>query len=165
MGLLQNEQVQKELQLTEEQKQKLQGLGREMRDNRGAMQAKVAEILQPSQVERLKQIRLQVGGPMAVLQPDVAKDIELTDEQRGKIKAIMEQGRAKAFGDLSPEQRREKMQQVRKEHAAKVLEVLTPQQREKLDTLKGPKFDLDMSKVRKPGQGAGRRADGPKPPQ
>jgi Spy/CpxP family protein refolding chaperone len=58
------------------------------------------------------------------------------------------------LADLSQEARREKFAEIRdetrklrEEAAKKALEVLTPQQREKLEKLKGEKFELDRSRM------------------
>jgi hypothetical protein len=113
--LLQNDKVQKDLQLVDEQKTKLkeaydvemtaeqerfsslQGLsGDEQRtklrelekQNKDKTQKKLGEILLPHQIERLKQINLQTEGPMALSNPDIIKALNITSEQQDKMKAL-----------------------------------------------------------------------------
>jgi Spy/CpxP family protein refolding chaperone len=113
-GLLRLEQVQKELKLTDEQKDKLRALHREVlrdmprkpadwqslspeeskalvkkRDEALANARKeLPKILKSDQFERLKQIRLQVEGVAALFNPDVANMLGITDEQRVKLDAV-----------------------------------------------------------------------------
>ena len=63
----------------------------------------------------------------------MAEQLNLTAEQKEKIKPILEAEREKMQGlrDLAPEQRREKMQEVRKDVEAKLKPILTPEQFEK----------------------------------
>ena len=46
------------------------------------MLKKLGEILLPKQLERLKQIQLQVEGAMALSNPDVVKALNITDDQQ-----------------------------------------------------------------------------------
>jgi len=49
-----------------------------------------AEVLKPEQVKRLKQIERQMAGVVyAFLDEEVAKELKLTDDQKGKIKGII----------------------------------------------------------------------------
>jgi hypothetical protein len=49
-----------------------------------------AEVLKPEQAKRLKQIERQMAGVVyAFLDEEVAKEMKLTDEQKGKIKGII----------------------------------------------------------------------------
>jgi Spy/CpxP family protein refolding chaperone len=162
--ILRAPEVQKDLKLTDDQKEKIQALSRE-RLGREEMEKKLQEILKPEQLERLKQIRLQMAGPMALASPEVVKALELNDEQKGKIKTLLDQSREKAreamqgARDLPADQRTamwEKVQQQRKETAAKVMEVLTPQQREKFEKMQGAKIELNFPARGPRGGGQGR---------
>jgi Spy/CpxP family protein refolding chaperone len=145
--LLRSEQIQKELKLTDEQKEKVKALAAEPRGNRQDMEKKIAEILKPEQVERLKQIRLQMGGAAALANREVVKALGLSDDQVAKLKAIQDAARAK-MQDVPREERRAKMAEMRKETMDKAIEVLTPPQREKYEKLKGAKIDIDFSALR-----------------
>ncbi len=130
--LLRAEAVQKELKLTDEQKELLRDVGEELREKmrslrdvdreqRAAEMQKIfrtAEemvdaILEPEQAERLNQIQLQAtlrfAGAGVFLRPDVAKKLGLTDEQKEKIEQIVQETRIdfRRMREMSPEQRRE----------------------------------------------------------
>ncbi len=163
--LLRLENVQADLQLTAEQKTKLEALGQEPRggrENRENREKQIAEILKPEQLERLKQIRIQIEPGMALHNnPEVAKALALTDEQKGKLRTLREEAREamrEAFQDgedLTPQERRAKGVEMRKEMLEKALGVLTPEQREKFEKMQGAKIELDFSSLRPPRGGRG----------
>jgi Spy/CpxP family protein refolding chaperone len=155
--LVQVEKVAADLKLTSDQKEKLKALPPPTRDNRADVEKQAAEILTPEQLERVKQIRLQLQGPVALASPEVAKALELTDEQRGKIQTVQQEAQAKmqearqGARDMTTEQRAEmmkKMQESRKETLEKILAVLTPEQKAKFEKMQGAKIELDMSALR-----------------
>jgi hypothetical protein len=116
MQLLQNPGVQKELKLSEEQIEKVNKIGQEMRakmkeafagfqdlsqeERREKMQEfqktmaaenkkALGEIgLNEEQSKRLKQIELQTRGYMVYADPEVQKTLGFTDEQKEKLKTI-----------------------------------------------------------------------------
>lgn len=168
IGLLMNDKVQAELKLTDDQKEKLRGLGREMRENREDTEKKLAEILTPEQMSRLKELRLQVGGVAVLTTPEVAKELALTDDQLSKLKELQQESMAgmreayQGMRDLSQDARqakmtemREKMEKSRQETLKKAMEVLTPEQREKLEKMKGAKVDIEMFRPQGPRARAG----------
>lgn len=115
-GLLQSKTVREELKVTDEQaaklrewqkefmpkmgemmKEKLKDVPREeMREKMAAMMSEMnatvykelGEVLKPGQVKRLKQINLQVGGLQALANPETAKMLKVTDDQKEKISAV-----------------------------------------------------------------------------
>ncbi|MCC6125316.1 MAG: hypothetical protein IT426_10165 [Pirellulales bacterium] len=179
--LLMNEAVQKEIELTADQKEQLQKLSTETRDamrarmgdmqnlsqeeRRAKMQEmrkemeeaaaktqkKVEGILLPHQLKRIKEISLQMQGLRALANPEVVKELGLTEEQQAKIKSINEESMKAmqemfqgGFRNLSDEERtaaREKMDKSRKDIETKLTDVLTAEQKEKLEKMKGEKFD------------------------
>ncbi len=71
----------------------------------------------------------------------LSTELKLTDEQKPKIKAILEESRKKmqelrGDSNLSDEQRREKLQTLRTEERNKMKAVLTPEQFEKLQNMR-----------------------------
>lgn len=68
----------------------------------------------------------------------MAEELNLTAEQKEKIKPILQAEREKMQGlrDLAPEQRREKMQEVRKDIETKLKPILTAEQLEKWKKLR-----------------------------
>jgi hypothetical protein len=115
VALLSSEDVQKDLKLTTEQKEKVKTyLAKQAEERRAAGGGggarpdaeKLAELrkkaqeantafqkdaLTDEQTKRLKQIGLQVGGLAVFSSEEVAKDLKISDEQKEKIKAITDQ--------------------------------------------------------------------------
>ncbi|MHB0960124.1 MAG: hypothetical protein ACYC6N_07520 [Pirellulaceae bacterium] len=178
--LLRAEAVQKELNITEEQKAKLEEMRTEGRGQGGAGQRnfqdmteeerqkmreemvartaeqekKIAEILDAQQVARLKQIRLQASGAMGLMNEDVAKELNITEEQRNKMRDAMRDLRESAQADGGPggfAEMREKMN-------AKVMEILTDEQKAQYKEMQGEPFDV--AQLRMGGPGGGRRGGG-----
>jgi Spy/CpxP family protein refolding chaperone len=91
--------VMKQMSGMRERFQDLQGLGREeMGKKLAEMQAEtskkayaeLADVLKPEQVERLKQIEVQVGIPQSFRMPSVQEALKLTDDQKDKLKDVVE---------------------------------------------------------------------------
>jgi Spy/CpxP family protein refolding chaperone len=203
MMLLANEAVQKELELVGDQKDAIEKLSEDTRaqmrelfqggqdlspeerreqfeKNREKMteitkatQTKLNTILLPNQVERLKQLNLQLSGLRALDNEEVAKALNITDDQKSKLTAVREEGGEKmrelfqGGQDLSPDERREqfeknreKMTELRKEQEEKTLAVLTPEQKEQFEKMKGEKFEFPEEMTRFGGFG-GRGFGGP----
>jgi Spy/CpxP family protein refolding chaperone len=172
--------VAEELKLTSEQKDKIQkinddsraemrklfdGGGRpdpeKMRELRDDQANKVKEVLNEDQQKRLTGIFVQLMGNGAVMDPVVGKAIDLTDDQKSKLREAIgpppEGGQRPGGGGggESFQARREKMEK-------EVASVLTDEQKKKLESLKGEKFELDMSALRGgPGGGDGQRGNRP----
>ena len=180
--LLQSATVQKELNLTDDQKDKLkeysdkaQAAMRElfagmrdlsaderaakMAENRKKMDSQAEEakktiegILLPNQLDRLKEVALQVRGPQALADKEVQTSVGLTDDQKDKIKTIGEDTMKKVqevFSEgLDPQEARTKMQSLEKEAQGKVMEVLTAEQKEKFEKLKGVKLEIPAAELR-----------------
>ena len=175
--LLRAEAVQKELGVTEEQVTKLKevfeaGRGRggqstqsSGHDRRRAcrrparngakrtaeQEKKIGEILDAKQAARLKQIRLQASGVMAVaMNEELAKELSVTEEQTTKIRGAVQEMR-ESMRDAGPggfAQMGEKMN-------AKVMEVLTDAQKAKYKEMCGEPFDV--AQLRRGGPGGARR--------
>jgi Spy/CpxP family protein refolding chaperone len=170
------EQVQKELKITDEQKAKITGIFEAARppqgtnfqnltdEERAEMRKKGEEAgkaavatLTPEQAARFKQMQLWVQGSQALVDnADLAKELKLTDDQKGAVKTIVDESNKK-IGELmrnsfqqgvSDDDRakaREQMATLRNETDAECMAVLTDAQKSQLEKLKGPKFQLDMS--------------------
>ena len=95
------------------------------------------KVLLPHQLERLKQIdlqnRIQQRGASALTSGDIAKALNLTDEQRDKL----EKRAAEVQQELQTQ-----IRQLQADARKKMLDVLTPDQRTQLDKLLGQQFDL-----------------------
>jgi Spy/CpxP family protein refolding chaperone len=125
----------------------------------------VSMILEPKQMERLQQLKLQREGVMAFNRDEIAKKLGITEEQREKIRKIQEEVRQAGaaggggfnFQNLSEEERREiftKMRERGEKMNADILAVLTPEQKGTWEKMQGKKFDFP------PPQGFGRRPGG-----
>jgi hypothetical protein len=165
-GLLRNADVRKELKVTEEEEsyigiladefrdedrkffETMRDLDREergekMREHFGKRQtevnSKLGEILGADRMKRLKEIRLQLGGPMALFSPDVAAELKITDEQRDKFRESMRSSfmefRQRGQDDSkSPQERFEEFGKVQTE---KAMAILTPDQKSQWEKMKG----------------------------
>ncbi len=159
------DQVQDALKLTDEQKDKIKQINDDMRkEMRTSVQqggrpdrekirkmmestsGKINEVLDEGQRKRLMGILIQVNGAAAVMDPAIAKELNLTDEQRTKLHESMRGMRESRGENGSPEEMHAKMDKA-------VMAVLTDEQQKTLESLKGEKVDIDMSKLRAAGGG------------
>lgn len=167
-GLLFNPDVKKDLKISEEQAGKLRdALSKVMNKYKGdfekfeknppsqkdaekmmrAFQADsekaIASVLDAKQLKRFRQIEWQLNGVGSLQDPELQKELKLTDEQKKKLEDIFREAGQK-FQQL--QQRREtageKYQAVMKETDDKANGVLTDEQKKRLKEAQGPKFEL-----------------------
>lgn len=118
----------------------------------------IDETLTADQKKRLKQIERQVAGPGAFLAEDNAKELNLTDSQKGKIKTVMDEYR-KDMQDMSKdaggsfkdgkftfdkeklEANQKKREKLTKATLADIDDILTDEQRKLWKEMTGEKFD------------------------
>lgn len=114
--------------------------------------ATIAGIISPEHLGRLKQIRVQAMGAQALMDPEVAKEVGVTDDQVQKLQDAMQsmRGQAQAGGGNFAE--------MRKAMLEKAMGILSADQKAKLEALRGPAFDLTKLQMR--GPGGGRRGAG-----
>ena len=166
-ALLTIAEVQKELNITDDQKTKLreaigggggrgdfQNLSREEIAKRVEEAAKKVEetvktVLDSKQQERLAELRIQREGAAALARAEIAEKIGLAQEQKDKIKKAQEEAasaRANFPGrDASQEERTKAMEEARKAREkvnAEIMAVLSPQQKEAFEKLQGAKFEF-----------------------
>ena len=162
-NLFANESVQKDLALTDEQKESLKkisddfrssmsGLSQEDRQSkmpelRKAMEDKIGAVLNDKQNARLMEIQVQVQGLAALAIKEVAEALKLTDDQVNKIKDLtksLDDARREAFqggGGGDPDVR-EKLAKLRTETNDKILAMLNSDQKANFEKLQGAKIDL-----------------------
>ena len=107
------------------------------------------EVLQPGQLNRLRQVRLQQEGGFALGNEYVRKELKITQEQMAKFMAIV-QDLQKSVESLvkevqsggKPEEIRPKIEQARKDHGKQLEAILTDAQKKQWKELLGPPFDL-----------------------
>jgi Spy/CpxP family protein refolding chaperone len=175
------EPVQAVLKLSDEQKTKVKEITDKLREDRRELRqgsefnreeldklnhdaaAKLAEVFDESQQQRLVGILAQISLGAALNEPSVVKELNITDEQKKKLAEVADENRQSMRGlrDLSPEERREKMGSLRTEAEKRILAVLTSDQQTQLEQLKGEKFELDMSRLFGRGGPGGRGEGGP----
>jgi hypothetical protein len=119
----------------------------------------VSSVLTPDQLNRLKQILLQVNGAEALQDKEVAKQVGITPEESAKIEKIQMQtsgilrsslGMPANGGTTKPQMLGANVQTAEKinNHAQdQYLGALTPDQKQKLDKLRGAPFTLERSDV------------------
>ncbi len=183
-GLIFNKSVQEELKLTDDQKSQVTKLGekrREMmqkaREDAGddfakafqtynqALGKEVHTILKPEQQKRFKQIEVQVGGANALNNPEIAKELNLTDKQKEEIRGILQDTRndvMEIFKDAQGDQERlraagQKIQKLNQDATAKALKVLNADQQTKYKEMAGDKFNYVPEQF---GRGGGRGGRG-----
>lgn len=102
------------------------------------------QTLQPAQRKRLRQIALQAAGLLCVTRPDVATELNLTEEQKQKARQLQQLAR-KEIQELldspSREGRKEKLQELRMTSRNRLMELLTDQQEVKWKEMTGPRFE------------------------
>lgn len=122
----------------------------QMRKHAEEMDAKIKGILSDSQFKRYKELGLQMQGPAALAQKDLAEKIGLSEAQRLQIRGILEEGRPRFEGPSEggqppdPESMRKMMDQARDANNKKILAVLTSAQRTKWDSMLGQPFKFEQ---------------------
>src|SRR5262249_54867357 len=105
----------------------------------------IAEILKPEQVKRLKQIERQQAIVQYFNSAEVAKDLKLTDDQKGTIRDVFSQYQQDvtrlAFGGGLDQESEKKLT---KAALAASVEVLTDDQRKAWKELIGEPFELKV---------------------
>ena len=79
---------------------------KKMKERAEKINKTLAEILKADQTERLKQIGLQVQGPLTSENPEVVKALQITDEQKTKVKDILSETRKQVQALLAGRTRR-----------------------------------------------------------
>jgi hypothetical protein len=140
LQLVNNPSVKKELDLTDEQVEKIPE----------AVRKALADVLNDKQSKRLNEIVLQQKGTAIYSDPAVCEKLKLTDEQQGNIKTILADSQKElkeafqgAKGDFKGAQ--EKAQSVRKETEEKIQDVLTSDQKRAVKQMLGEPFKLERT--------------------
>ena len=166
MGMLRMPQFEKELELVEDQVQRIRELQQEMQKKTGEIfrssaqlgsggdmgqimreaqkvireqtEQKLAQILLPHQMKRMKQLKVQLllrnQGARALTGDEMAAALNITDEQKAELAEKQREAQ---------EALQKKIQKLREQMQRDVMEdVLTPQQLKKLEQLSGDKYDV-----------------------
>ncbi len=164
-NLLNNDKVQKELALTEKQKEAVKKAFDDQRngfsdlpdsDDRftkmqelfKTLQDKITALLDDKQKARLKEIQLQMQGPAGLANKETADALKLSDDQVEKIKQINETMQTdirdtfQAAGQVNFNEVQDEITRLRKDGNDKILAVLTADQKAAFETMQGAKFEL-----------------------
>jgi Spy/CpxP family protein refolding chaperone len=180
VSLAQLEEVQQELKLTDEQKEKVEQLNEELNTaRREAFQnaagdfdkvredvskiyreswTKFNAALEEPQQNRLREVFIQVNGPIVLSIEEVAGELMLSDEQKQKVEEAADDSRAEVFDsfqdfrNMSEEERAKKTQELIESRDTSLLAVLTDEQKEKLEKMKGEKLEVDLANLPGPGR-------------
>lgn len=157
----------------EDRRAKFTEIREKMEKDRKAASDKVLGVLLPHQRERLEEISLQIRGPAALTDDEVAGALKLSDDQRKQLEEVNTSNREKmgelfrgAGRDANRDELREKMEAMRKESSDALLAVLTTEQRSTFEAMKGDKFEISPEDLRnamfggRGGPGQGRRPGG-----
>jgi Spy/CpxP family protein refolding chaperone len=119
----------------------------------------VSAILTPDQLNRLKQILLQVNGAEALQDKEVAKKIGITPEESAKLQKLQLQTNATLRSSLGTQRSSGQEQtqllganiqaadKIDNQAQEQYLRALTPEQKQKFDGLVGAPFKLERSDV------------------
>jgi hypothetical protein len=123
---------------------------------------KLKQIISADQFKRLEQIQLQYNlryrGSGALTYANVASELNLTDDQKKKLNDLQTEYDAKQrelFTGGGGGGNQEAFGKLREERTNKTMDLLTAEQKTKLESLKGPAFDVSQI-----GLGTGRRGKG-----
>jgi hypothetical protein len=105
----------------------------------------IADNLNAKQRKRLDEITLQVTGLTQLQRPDVAKLLNLTDQQQSKFKDLQKEARKRLEEIIEKKEgRNEKLATLRKDIAGKIGAILTDEQRAKVRELVGEPFTGEL---------------------
>jgi hypothetical protein len=180
VSLAQLSEVQTELKLTDEQKEKVARLNDDFAEERRAARDDAAgdfekmrkelallnvefdkellESLDDAQQARVMEIYLQVNGPTALTVGWVAEALKLTDEQKTKLEQVLTDDRAKwresfqQFQGLSEEERTKRFEEMTKAREDALMAVLDDTQKQEFEKMQGEKLEVDLSKLPRPGR-------------
>src|SRR6478736_4322453 len=106
---------------------------------------KLEELQTGEQIARLKQIQLQANGIEVWLEPLVAKELDLSEEQKTQLSELRnEYNRRQQQLDGDFQQRFARIRELNTERDAQAMTVLSEGQKAKLAELKGQPFDVSQ---------------------
>ena len=170
--LLQVDEVQAELKLTAEQREKVDAThdefmtarrqifaeadkesgvrGSKMKELKDKNAEKLTEVLDQAQRKRLREIVLQVNGASELDGKEVAEELKITPEQKKQLAEVRKANAKarrealKALEDGGEGSRSEKLSELQTNGDKKLLEVLTPEQRKQFEGMQGKKVKLEL---------------------
>ena len=107
----------------------------------------IDQTITKEQRKRLQEIELQTAGLLLITRPEIAKKLNLTDEQKKRIQGMQKEGRQEMEDFIhatKPEDRKEKLVELRKTSRARMLELLTDDQEKTWAQLQGKPFKGEL---------------------
>lgn len=138
----------------EQQSQKLQEVSGQVQQDIDQTRQEIGKVLTPEQVNRFKQISLQIYGFGVLNSDQFTQDLKLTADQEKQLNDLRQQvvEKMRASWEVPPtdaqkrteviDANRKRMEQILQQSNEEALAVLTPEQKKTLDTLKGEKFNF-----------------------
>lgn len=134
--------------LTPEEREKLTAEFRQrIEERKKKAREGLAKTLQPSQMERLEQISVQVQGAAALITPEISTKLKLSEEQLAKLKAVdneTRQGMQGVYQAANQQAARKILADLRKQSEEKALAVLSDEQKQQYTALKGKPFEFPL---------------------
>jgi hypothetical protein len=125
---------------------------------------KLKEALTAEQFKRVQEINVQAMGTRALTNPEIAKELGLSEEQTKKISDLQTEydgKRRDLFGGGAGGDARAKVAELRDDEVKKAAEVLTKEQQDKFTAMKGKEFDVSVLRQGRGGNRPG--GDGNRP--
>lgn len=113
------------------------------KDMAKANQEFLKNTLSPQQCKRLNQICMQLAGLLWVMRSDVAAEMNLTAEQKQKLRQLHSEAHKEAqdtFRSNNGAVQEEKFREMRQSNRKRLMSVLTDEQKSKWKEMAGPAF-------------------------
>ena len=138
----------------EERRKRMMEIAKKRAEESKLAEEKLNQILKPEQRARWKQLWLQFQGNAVLLQPEIAKELGVTDEQREKMREIAaslnpQPGQPNPQ-DLSQQERQQFFAELnarRNKGLRDMLAVLTEQQQARFAEMKGKEFPFPPQRL------------------
>ncbi len=108
------------------------------------------KTLKDDQLQRLRELELQREGLFAVIQPEVARELKIMDEQRQHFMGVIQEMQKKiiplikdAESGGNPQEIRPKIMKIRREHEGRIEALLSDAQQKQWRAILGKPFALD----------------------
>lgn len=146
----------------EERREMFEKMRKEGEERMAKMRAGLEEILLPEQLDRLREISIQVVGVEALNDSQIAKELKITPDQKEQITKVREQSQdsireqmREIFSSGDRDAVQEKMREFRRQSEQKVIATLTQEQQQQFAAMKGEAFDLPEDALRFGGRRGG----------
>ena len=125
-------------------------------------ESKLGDILDPVQMDRLVGLYVQRDGVRTLNSKTIATRLEITADQKAKMKEQQTSAMEEFRAAMTPGADRDAIEKLRTQGEKKMMDILTQAQKDKMESLKGAKFEFPAQPARGPG-GRGGRGGNPTP--